>query len=182
MEGKGYTYKDGHYTLRILPYSDKIILITYGQEEGFPKNSLIVTATQPQGQIGEVVETDQYFFVWTAYLKLKIKKETLSIQYERIGQASPAAAHRSVDRINQASMDEINQASVDEINQTSVDGIYQASMDGINQTSVNGINQAGMNEILLSVESERIPRELEKYNIFRTVDGTASERVTVDGV
>lgn len=83
MEYSGYLYEQNGFTLRILPYSDNIIRITYGEKSRFPCSSFIITAGEPKEQIGTLCKADKYHTIKTDHLTLTINLETLSIKYER---------------------------------------------------------------------------------------------------
>ena len=85
MNKTGYTIKNGEYTLRVLPYSGRIIRVTYGKEELFPRESMIVTAQPPESVDAEYVDVDGAAAIRTDYLTVEIDKSTLAVKYIRRG-------------------------------------------------------------------------------------------------
>lgn len=83
MERQGYFFGNGSNTLRVLPYNDKIIRVSFGDANCFLKNSLMVKAEVPEEPTGRAEENDTEYIVRTKYLTVKVKKENLSIHYER---------------------------------------------------------------------------------------------------
>ncbi len=86
MKTTGFTFANDEYTLRVLPYSGKIVRVTYGKEELFPRDSMIVTLQPPEKVDAEYDDRDGSAVIKTDFLSLIIDKETLAVKYFRDGQ------------------------------------------------------------------------------------------------
>ena len=128
MDRQGYFYQHGGYTLRILPYSDKIIRISYGEEKKFSSHSYIVTAEPPCGQIGYEEEYDTEYTIRTGSLTVRIKKENLSIQYER-ADGMPLSLESSVQERELKPYDMYRTFGGSTAERVTVDGV-KSSMEG----------------------------------------------------
>ena len=87
MKTTGFTFANGGYTLRVLPYSGKIVRVTYGKEELFPRDSMIVTLQPPEKVDAEYDDRDGSAVIKTDFLSLIIDKRLKNTTFTALSAA-----------------------------------------------------------------------------------------------